>query len=65
MDIVCGQTVALIQRGELVFVETFEAWYSREHDRMIATLALSTGDIELAVEGVDEACSRHLSDGSE
>jgi len=32
---------------------------------MIATLALSTGDIELAVEGVDEACSRHLSDGSE
>jgi len=46
-------------------VETFEAWYSREHDRMIATLALSTGDIELAVEGVDEACSRHLSDGSE
>jgi len=41
-------------------VETFEAWYSREHDRMIATLALSTGDIELAVEGVDEACSRAL-----
>jgi len=60
MDIVCGQTVALIQRGELVFVETFEAWYSREHERMIATLALSTGDIELAVEGVDEACSRAL-----
>ena len=60
MDIVCGQSIALIQRGELVFVETFDAWYGREHDRMIATLALSTGDIELAVEGVDEACSRAL-----
>ena len=60
MDIVCGESIALIQRGEWVFVETFDAWYAREHDRMIATLALSTGDIELAVEGVDEACSRAL-----
>ena len=60
MDIVSGQSIAFIQRGEMVFVETFDAWYSREHDRMIATLALSTGDIELAVEGVDEACSRAL-----
>jgi RNA polymerase sigma-70 factor (ECF subfamily) len=60
MDIVSGQCIALIQRGELVFVETFDVWYGREHDRMIATLALSTGDIELAIEGVDEACSRAL-----
>ena len=60
MDIVSGERIALVQKGELVFVESFDAWYSREHDRMIATLVLSTGDIELAVEGVDEACSRAL-----
>jgi RNA polymerase sigma-70 factor (ECF subfamily) len=60
MDIVSGQRIGLVQKGELVFVESFDAWYSREHDRMIATLVLSTGDIELAVEGVDEACSRAL-----
>ena len=44
----------------MVLVESFEAWYFREHDRMIATLVLTTGDIDLAVEGVDEACSRAL-----
>jgi RNA polymerase sigma factor (sigma-70 family) len=44
----------------LVFVESFDAWYDREHDRMIATLLLVTGDLELAAEGVDEACSRAL-----
>lgn len=60
MDILSGPRVAQIQQGELIFVESFEAWYSREHDRMIATLALSTGDLELAKEGVDEACSRAL-----
>lgn len=60
MEIVSGQRFALIQKGELVFVESFDAWYGREHDRMIATLVLSTGDLELAVEGVDEACSRAL-----
>ena len=43
-----------------MFVESFDAWYDREHDRMIATLLLTTGDLELAVEGVDEACSRAL-----
>jgi RNA polymerase sigma-70 factor (ECF subfamily) len=41
-------------------VESFEAWYVREHDRMIATLLLTTGEMELAIEGVDEACSRAL-----
>ena len=60
MDIVSGQRIGLVQKGELIFVESFDAWYDREHDRMIATLVLSTGDIELAVEGVDEACSRAL-----
>lgn len=60
MDILSGPRVAQIQQGELIFVESFEAWYSREHDRMITTLALSTGDLELAKEGVDEACSRAL-----
>ncbi len=50
----------IIQKGELVFVESFDAWYDREHDRMIATMLLTTGDVELAVEGVDEACSRAL-----
>lgn len=43
-----------------MFVESFEAWYDREHDRMIATVLLATGNLELAVEGVDEACSRAL-----
>lgn len=60
MDIVSGERIALVQQGELIFVESFDAWYSREHDRMIATLTLSTGDLELAKEGVDEACSRAL-----
>jgi RNA polymerase sigma-70 factor (ECF subfamily) len=60
MDIVSGDRVGFVQKGELVFVESFDAWYSREHDRMITTLVLTTGDIDLAVEGVDEACSRAL-----
>jgi RNA polymerase sigma-70 factor (ECF subfamily) len=60
MNIVSGQFVETLHKGELVFVESFEAWYDREHDRMIATLLLTTGDLELAAEGVDEACSRAL-----
>lgn len=60
MNIVSGQLVGVSQKGELVFVESFDAWYEREHDRMVATLLLATGDVELAVEGVDEACSRAL-----
>jgi RNA polymerase sigma factor (sigma-70 family) len=60
MNIVSGQFIGILQEGELVFVESFDAWYDREHDRMIATLLLSTGDLELAAEGVDEACSRAL-----
>lgn len=40
--------------------ETFEAWYEREHSRMIVTLLLTTGDLDLATEGVDEACARAL-----
>jgi RNA polymerase sigma factor (sigma-70 family) len=41
-------------------LESFEDWYEREHARMVATLLLATGDIELASDGVDEACARAL-----
>jgi RNA polymerase sigma-70 factor, ECF subfamily len=40
--------------------ESFDTWYAREHPRLVATLLLSTGDIELAVDGVDEAFARAL-----
>jgi RNA polymerase sigma factor (sigma-70 family) len=38
----------------------FEVWYEREHARMIVTLLLATGDLDLAAESVDEACARAL-----
>src|ERR1700722_16708485 len=60
MNIVSGHFVGVLQRGELVFVESFAGWYHREHDWIVATLLLTTGNLELAVEGVDEACSRAL-----
>jgi RNA polymerase sigma factor (sigma-70 family) len=60
VNIVSGQLVGVLHKGELVFVESFDAWYEREHDRMIATLLLTTGSLDLATEGVDEACSRAL-----
>jgi RNA polymerase sigma-70 factor (ECF subfamily) len=60
MDIVSEDRTGIVREGELSLVESFDVWYLREHDRMIATLVLSTGEIELAVEGVDEACSRAL-----
>ena len=41
-------------------MEPFESWYGREHPRMVAALLLATGDIELASDGVDEACARAL-----
>jgi len=40
--------------------ESFDSWYAREHPRLVATLLLSTGDVELASEGVDEASTRAL-----
>jgi RNA polymerase sigma-70 factor, ECF subfamily len=40
--------------------ESFETWYEREHARMVVTLLLATGDLDLASEGVDEACARAL-----
>lgn len=40
--------------------ESFDSWYAREHPRLIATLLLSTGDVELAADGVDEAFTRAL-----
>jgi len=60
MNIVSGTLVGVVQKGDLVFVESFEAWYDREHDRMVATLLLTTGNLDLAAESVDEACSRAL-----
>ena len=39
---------------------TFDAWYRREHPRLIATLLLITGDLVLATESVDEAFARAL-----
>lgn len=41
-------------------VDSFDTWYAREHPRLIATLLLMTGDIDLATEGVDEAFARAL-----
>jgi len=38
----------------------FEGWYSREHPRLVASLLLVLGDVDLAREAVDEACSRAL-----
>jgi RNA polymerase sigma-70 factor (ECF subfamily) len=60
MNIVSGTLVGVVQKGDLVFVESFEEWYDREHDRMVATLLLTTGSPDLAAESVDEACSRAL-----
>lgn len=39
---------------------SFEAWYGYEHARLIATLVLITGDLDLATEGVDEGFARAL-----
>jgi predicted RNA polymerase sigma factor len=36
-------------------LEPFESWYEREYPRMVATLLLATGDVDVAAEGVDEA----------
>jgi RNA polymerase sigma factor (sigma-70 family) len=38
----------------------FEGWYVTEHARLVASLLLVTGDLELAREAVDEACLRAL-----
>ena len=52
------------EAGQLVDLseepESFDSWYAREHPRLVATLLLSTGDVELAVDGVDEAFTRAL-----
>ncbi len=52
------------EAGQLVELskepESFDSWYVREHPRLVATLLLSTGDVELAAEGADEAFTRAL-----
>ena len=40
--------------------ETFDVWYAREHPRLVASLLLITGELDLAAEGVDEAFARAL-----
>ena len=39
----------------------FEAWYREVHPRLVATLAIATGDLDLTRDAVDEACSRAVS----
>jgi DNA-directed RNA polymerase specialized sigma24 family protein len=36
----------------------FEAWYRREHPRLVTLLAAATGDAELARDAADEALAR-------
>jgi len=38
----------------------FEDWYRREHPRLVASLALVSGNIDLAREGADEGFARAL-----
>ena len=42
------------------FRDGFETWYAAEHDRMVAALVLTSGNLDVATEGVDEAFSRAL-----
>jgi len=44
--------------GVVVEGNSFEAWYEGEHARLIASLVLVAGDLELARDAVDEACLR-------
>ena len=52
------------EAGQLVMLriepESFDSWYEREHPRLVATLLLSTGDIELAADGDDVAFTHAL-----
>ncbi|HEY3942014.1 MAG TPA: sigma factor, partial [Acidimicrobiales bacterium] len=38
----------------------FEGWYAQEHARLIGSLLLITGDLDLAADGVDEGFARAL-----
>jgi RNA polymerase sigma factor (sigma-70 family) len=38
----------------------FEAFYRTHHPRLVASVLLTTGDLEVAREAVDEACARAL-----
>lgn len=40
--------------------QDFEAWYGRQHGRMLAAMSLWCGDADVAREAVDEAFSRAL-----
>lgn len=47
-------------QGKDVVLDSFDDWYAREHARLINTLLLATGDIDVASESVDEAFARAL-----
>lgn len=40
--------------------DVFDAWYRREHPRLVAALFVVTGDLAVASESVDEAFARAL-----
>jgi RNA polymerase sigma-70 factor (ECF subfamily) len=40
--------------------QAFEDWYAAEHSRVLATLVLVTGEVDLATEATDEAFARAL-----
>lgn len=40
--------------------DSFDAWYRREHPRLVAALYVVTGDLPVASESVDEAFARAL-----
>ena len=42
-------------------MQSFEAWYGWHHTRLLAALRVRCGDVEVAREALDEACSRALS----
>jgi RNA polymerase sigma factor (sigma-70 family) len=39
-------------------LESFGAWYAREHPRLVSAMTIVAGNIDAAVEATDEACAR-------
>ena len=39
---------------------SFEEWYQNEHPRLLATILLATGSVDVAEDAVDEAFTRAL-----
>ena len=49
-----------VESGRAGADPSFEAWYRREHPRLITSLLLVSGDLHAAQEAVDEAFARAL-----